>query len=112
MSMRLGLILEVTWVLTSRGTIAGNQDPITQAKAMEAPTPAATRPMLASKRQRQPLTMAPALPMIGVISGAMSMAPMTTAVESWRMPKVAMATESSSMIHQAASFLAWEGGSK
>ena len=36
--------------------------------------------------------------MIGVMSGAINMAPMTTAVESWRMARLAMVTDNASMV--------------
>lgn len=43
------------------------------------------------------MTIAAAVPMIGVINGAISMAPITTAVESWRIASVAIETDKASM---------------
>ena len=55
-------------------------------------------------RTRSRFTIPSAMPMIGVESGAMIIAPMTVAVESARMPAVAMTPESTSIVQKADCF--------
>ena len=66
-----------------------------QARATDATDPAATTAAAMPADRDRPLMRPAETPRIGVMSGATSIAPMTTAVESEAIPKVAIAVASS-----------------
>ena len=70
--------------------------PITIDSPIVVRMPTATMSIDRPRRGPSPVAMASAPAMMGVMSGATIMAPMTVAVESARMPPVAMITESTS----------------
>ena len=92
-SISVGEILDWIWPFEAIGTSCGIHAARIHATPMDTATPPAT---VANERltlRGQPFTIPTLTPMIGVISGATSMAPITTAVESARIPRVAMAVD-------------------
>ncbi len=92
------------WLLPRRSKLPGSSS--------EKATPTRTTtaaPVRAKRTERlvafgSRLAMPSAMPMIGVDSGAMIIAPITVAVESASTPAVAMTAESASMVQNADSF--------
>jgi len=82
LSSNVGEDRDETWELTANGTIAGVHEAKIHARPTAVTTDAATIPSNASTFPRHPATSPAAQPMICVIRGATSMAPMTTAVQS------------------------------
>ncbi|MFJ3514764.1 hypothetical protein [Streptomyces sp. NPDC090131] len=66
--------------------------------------PSATKTAAVERRR---CTAPRAIPMIGVDSGAMIIAPMTVAVESVRIPHAAITEDSVSMVQKADCFARW-----
>jgi hypothetical protein len=88
-----GDVRATIWLLLSGSGVPMLSHAIANARPIAVTTP---RPTRSSERHRwsiSPVTMARALAMIGVMSGATIMAPMTVAVESARTPPVAITTE-------------------
>ena len=78
--------------------------PISQATAITATEPVATRARERTRFRRSPITTESTVPRIGVISGATIIAPITVAVESEMIPAVAMIAESTSSTQKRLSF--------
>ncbi len=78
----------------NEAALPGMMNEIAAASTTARTDPAATRSARFTIRLGQPITTAAAPPRTGSINGATSMAPMTTAVESPRMPNTAIAVES------------------
>ena len=90
-SINVGLTRDVIWALSSIGSDSLASSPVTsQAVTTATPTPPATVSRAPSIRPGDAETKAAAAPMIGVINGEMSIAPITTAVESSMMPRAAI----------------------
>ena len=99
-SMTVGEVREVICELVEQsmsGTTKAATTPIST-------TTTAPRKTNRPARIRSRFTMPSAMPMIGVESGAMIIAPMTVAVESARTPAVAMIPESTSIVQNADCF--------
>ena len=80
---RISALLETS---TVRGTIAPTRAPTEIAST----TPDSAMPALRCRRRGQPIGTASAVPIRGTISGAISIAPITTAVDSTTTPTDAM----------------------
>ena len=86
----LGWVREVIWLFVVRSPTDGSHAAMVQARKMDTTTAAATSTREVIIRPGQPLIIPAAIPTMGVMSGAMSMAPITTAVESWITANVAI----------------------
>ena len=98
-STTVGEVRDVTCEFAVRSTAPG--------RSTAAATPMARPPPPGTKRPartRSRFTIPRAMPMMGVDRGAMIIAPMTVAVESARIPAVAMTPESTSIVQNADCF--------
>ena len=93
-----GLVRPATWLFSSSTVVLGTMSEKAAPIAMTSSAPSTTNftPPVLSR-----FTSARAVPMIGVESGAMIMAPMTVAVESARIPAQAMHDASASIVQKA-----------
>lgn len=90
-SSSVGEIRLATWELVATSTTTGRSPPSSTPVVTAITTPANTHSPDHASRRGQPIASARDAPSSGVISGAISMAPTTIAVESLKTPTVAIA---------------------